>query len=44
MDSFFQRIGVWIVFIWAAGMMAFLFFILKYLDGIARMLVYFAGG
>tara|TARA_Y100000310_G_scaffold70124_1_gene65667 strand:+ start:7563 stop:7694 length:132 start_codon:yes stop_codon:yes gene_type:complete len=43
MDSFFQRIGALLVVAWAAGIIGFLYYILKYLIGIAQFLVYLAG-
>ena len=43
MDSFFQRIGVWLVAVWGVGIIGFLYYILKYLVVIAQFLVYLAG-
>jgi len=44
MDSFFQRIGAWLVACWGLAIIVFLFYIWQNINGIARMLVYYAGG
>lgn len=43
MESFFQRIGTIVVATWGIAIIALLAYILKYLDGIARFLIYLSG-
>jgi len=44
MDDFFQRIGGMVALAWGLAIIVFLYYILKYLMGIASFLVYMAGG
>ena len=43
METFFQRIGTLATIAWGLGIIYLLFYILKYLNGIASFLVHMAG-
>ena len=43
METFFQRIGTLIVAAWGLSIVGLLFYILKYLSGIANFLIYMSG-